>query len=266
MNISDFFDYLWKDYVSITPQAEKIHNLFGQHGEKVINDHVAFRTFSHSPIDLNHLEPIILKLGYRLQETYTFTKKKLVARSYSHPEPGVPRIFLSELQRHLLSDGAQAILRGVVSQVPAAAVNGPEVFARGLLWQPISFRDYKQLLQESEYAAWLACMGLRANHFTVSLNHLQRFTEMEQVIELLERNDFAVNQVGGAIKGKPENLLVQSSSLADKTEVCFAYGHTAQVPSCFYEFAKRYPSADGALFEGFIADNADKIFESTHAA
>ena len=37
-----------------------------------------------------------------------------------------------------------------------------------------------------------------------------------------------------------------------------------EVTSCYYEFAYRYPMADGTLFSGFVADSADKIFESTN--
>jgi hypothetical protein len=36
-----------------------------------------------------------------------------------------------------------------------------------------------------------------------------------------------------------------------------------EIPACYYEFAKRYPDADGKLYSGFIAKSADKIFEST---
>ncbi|MGL4837356.1 MAG: DUF1338 domain-containing protein, partial [Shewanella sp.] len=35
-------------------------------------------------------------------------------------------------------------------------------------------------------------------------------------------------------------------------------------PSCFYEFALRYPKANGELYTGFVAASADKIFESTN--
>ena len=35
------------------------------------------------------------------------------------------------------------------------------------------------------------------------------------------------------------------------------------IPCCYYEFAKRYTQADGKLFRGFVAQSADKIFEST---
>ena len=38
---------------------------------------------------------------------------------------------------------------------------------------------------------------------------------------------------------------------------------TFEIPSCYYEFARRYPDHDGNLYSGFIAKSADKIFEST---
>ena len=38
---------------------------------------------------------------------------------------------------------------------------------------------------------------------------------------------------------------------------------TLQIPSCYYEFALRYPMTNGELYMGFIASSADKIFEST---
>ena len=36
-----------------------------------------------------------------------------------------------------------------------------------------------------------------------------------------------------------------------------------EIPNSYYEFAKRYPSEEGKLFQGFVAASADKIFEST---
>lgn len=255
---------LWDDYIEIAPQAEKIHDLFTRLGETVKNDHVAFRTFSDSPIDLDHLQPVILSMGYQLQDHYTFEQKKLIARSYAHPDATAPRIFVSELMRHLLSDPVQIILERVVSQIDPDVVAGAEIFARGRLWQPVSLADYNTLADESEYAAWLVSMGLRVNHFTVSLNHLQQLTEMQQVIDLLEQHHFPINQAGGAIKGVPADLLVQASTMADQVEITFSDGQKKVVPSCFYEFAKRYKNADGELFGGFIANNADKIFESTN--
>ncbi|WP_428033393.1 hypothetical protein [Amphritea sp.] len=44
----------------------------------------------------------------------------------------------------------------------------------------------------------------------------------------------------------------------------FSCGQTRTVSTCFYAFAMRYKHAGGALFDGFIASNADKSFESTN--
>jgi hypothetical protein len=41
----ELLDALWSDYVATTPQAARIHHLLGERGERVINDHVALRTY-----------------------------------------------------------------------------------------------------------------------------------------------------------------------------------------------------------------------------
>jgi hypothetical protein len=118
------------------------------------------------------------------------------------------------------------------------------------------------LRDESEYAAWLYLFGFRANHFTVSINYLEKFSGIIEVNEFLKSQGFPMNDSGGEVKGSPEQLLEQSSTLADQLEVAFQEG-TYRVPSCYYEFATRYKDANGKLFSGFIAGSADKIFEST---
>jgi hypothetical protein len=119
-------------------------------------------------------------------------------------------------------------------------------------------------MKESEYAAWMAAWGYRANHFTVSVNALPGFDSVAAVNEALKAAGFALNDAGGEIKGSPAVLLEQSSTLADRVPVSFSDG--AQViPACFYEFAYRYPQEDGRLYEGFVPASADRIFESTDA-
>ena len=51
--------------------------------------------------------------------------------------------------------------------------------------------------------------------------------------------------------------------MADKVKVQFTELDT-EVPSCYYEFAKRYPDTNGKLYQGFVSKSADKIFESTN--
>jgi hypothetical protein len=57
-------------------------------------------------------------------------------------------------------------------------------------------------------------------------------------------------------------LLEQSSTLADLCMINFNE-EAKEIPSCYYEFALRYPMENGELYQGFIAASADKIFEST---
>ncbi len=52
--------------------------------------------------------------------------------------------------------------------------------------------------------------------------------------------------------------------MADRVEMEFAGGEKHVIPTCYYEFARRYPGPDGKLYEGFVAASADKIFESTN--
>ena len=64
------------------------------------------------------------------------------------------------------------------------------------------------------------------------------------------------------MKVNPSECLEQSSTLADSIEVELS-DKKMQIPSCYFEFAKRYPLESGELYQGFVASSADKIFEST---
>jgi hypothetical protein len=148
-------------------------------------------------------------------------------------------------------------------QVPAGAADEPAFLFGGRPWD-LPFASYQALREESEYAAWLAAHGYRANHFTVSVNDLPGFDSVAAVNAALKRAGYALNDAGGEIKGSPAVLLEQSSTLADRVPVRFSDGEQV-IPGCFYEFACRYPQADGSLYQGFVEASADKIFESTDA-
>lgn len=266
MQQTQFFNALWSAYIDVTPQAERIKSLFETMGETVVNDHVAFRTFANSPIELAKLQPVLEQLGYEAYSAFTFPNKHLAARCFKHlEERDAPKIFLSELLTEQLPDPCQAILNQLIEQIPHDIVSGPDIFWQRCLWKPLAVDDYLILQENSEYAAWLSTMGLQANHFTVSVNHLKTFDSLTDVNQLLLRHGHVLNESGGLIKGSPELYLEQSSTMADKVEVTFADGHKRIVPSCFYEFALRYYQPDGTLFDSFIEGNADKIFDSTNS-
>lgn len=264
-NIDSLFAHLWQDYVSITPSAHKIHALLA--GEKeareIVNDHVAFRTFALDKTRLNTLAAHFLALGYEEKGDYNFEAKKLSAKHFEHPDDTQPKVFISELRVNELSEKVQTIIERLVDAMDADAVHADNFLYSGRHWA-ISKEDYDILLDESEYAAWLAAWGFRANHFTVSVNHLNHIDTLSDVNEQLKSAGFVLNSAGGEIKGGPEVYLAQSSTMADKAEVAFSDA-AAVIPSCFYEFAQRYTMPNGERYQGFVAASADKIFESTNA-
>ena len=140
------------------------------------------------------------------------------------------------------------------SAVPAAS---------GRHWGQPSYEVYQRLLDESEYAAWFYVFGFVPNHFTVKINSLDQFSEIQELNAFLEEQGYALNVAGGKVKGTPELFLEQSSTMADVVTVAFREGDY-EIPSVFYEFAKRYNMPDGKEFSAFIEGNADKIFESTN--
>jgi hypothetical protein len=150
---------------------------------------------------------------------------------------------------------------GLINRIPAGLTSRPDWIASGRPW-PIDYTTYEALGRESEYAAWMAAFGFRANHFTVFANALRTFPGLVGLNHFLKANGFRLNAAGGEIKGSPAIYLEQSSTLANIAPVDFT-GGPRPVPGCYYEFARRHPMPNGALFQGFNEKSADKIFEST---
>lgn len=259
-----FFNRLWQQYSAISPQALAIHRLFESEGEVLVNDHIAFRTFANSGISIKNLEKEIFALGYLHLDSYHFEMKKLDARCYVHPESPT-KIFISELLWQNLSETSQGILENIIMQANCAAAHADSCLSSGRLWDLPSYADYLSLLNESEYAAWLSVWGIRANHFTLFVNFFKKYQHLLQVVELLQQRGYQLNTVGGLIKGSEEDLLIQAATMADKQLVDFKDAGKQEISSCYYEFAQRFQQKDGQLFQGFVPDSADKIFESTNS-
>lgn len=263
MKAEDIFEKLWIHYSCENPSAGRIYDLFQKKGERVINDHVAFRTYDDPRVNIDVIAGPFLEAGYVHAGDYLFEDKKLRARHYELPgQPESPRVFISELMLDRCSPWLRKTVVECLDQVPASTFSSGDLIFRGTLFNPIRHDVYNRLREESEYAAWLYVFGYRANHFTVSINYLEHFGGIDEVNSFLKAAGFALNSAGGEIKGSAAQLLEQSSTLADRVEVTFEEGKFV-IPSCYYEFARRYKDKNGVLFNGFVAGSADKIFEST---
>ncbi|RYZ66390.1 MAG: DUF1338 domain-containing protein, partial [Proteobacteria bacterium] len=269
--LNSLFENLWTDYTAFNPRAKRIYDLILAHEQKhdssvkaLINDHVALRTYDLAPIGLDALGALFTKYGYVKKDNYLFNEKKLNAFHYEHEDPTLPKVFISELETAKLSPLVQETARKAASEVSVDDVKKDSFLWSRRPWKA-SFSTYQQLLKESEYAAWMYAFGFRSNHFTISVNSLKSFADLQELNAFVKASGYELNTSGGEVKGTPKECLEQSSTLAEKASVSFDDG-SHEIPSCYYEFARRHPTADGKLYQGFIAASADKIFESTNVA
>lgn len=257
------FSQLWEQYTKQNPSALKVYNSFTELGETVLNDHIAFRTLNDPRMNIKVLAKPFIEIGYEEMGTYAFEAKKLIAKHYEIPgDTKAPKVFISQLVLEDFSKDFQNLIAERINGVDNEIYKEKDLLLKGNIWGTPSYEVYNRLREESEYAAWLYVYGFRANHFTVSINSLKQLNTIEKVNKHLKDKGFKLNDSGGEIKGTPEELLQQSSIMAEKIEVRFKDG-IHEIPACYYEFAIRYPDKNGKLYNGFIAKSADKIFEST---
>jgi hypothetical protein len=264
MKTDRIFDRFWNSYSTENPDAKRIFDLFTAQGETVVHDHIALRTFDDPRMNIDVIAKVFTENGYEQRGTYDFRLKRLSGRHYEHKtDAKAPKVFVSELQIDQFSDYLQKTIRGYLDRVSDDFYNSPDLVFSGSIWGRIPFETYNRLRDESEYAAWLLVYGYRANHFAVKVNELKKFKSVEEVNAFIKRNGFIMNNSAGEIYGTPEELLEQSATMAGLLSCEFTDG-VYEIPSCFYEFTRRYNDKDGKEYSGFIAANADKIFESTN--
>jgi hypothetical protein len=191
---TELLEALWRDYVAVTPQAARIHQLLAERGELVHNDHVALRTFGSSTATAASLGIAALAqpfeaLGWVSRERYEFAEKHLHARYWQHPDPDLPKIFISEIDVTRLSPRAQAIIAGLLAQLPVGFAARPDLPWAGRPWS-VRHAEYLELLAESEYAAWVAAFGFRVNHFTVDVGALSTFPDLPALVAFLVEHAF----------------------------------------------------------------------------
>ena len=262
MTLDNLLEKMWTDYCELNPAAKRIFDIFQAEGEKVYNDHIALRTFNHPRLGIESLAQHFKKFGYVEKGDYTFVEKKLYAKHYEHPDEKQPKIFISELELEKVSPFIRAEVNKLVDQIPDSLIQSETFPMCGRPW-PMTYALYTELAKESEYASWVAAYGFRPNHFTININNLKKLSDIHVLNKFITEKGFVLNKSGGEIKGTPADYLEQSSTMASEIPVKFTDG-THNIPGCYYEFAKRYPLANGKLYQGFVAKSADKIFESTN--
>lgn len=262
LKLQKLLQAMWTDYCALNPAARRIYDLLTAEGETVLNDHIALRTFNHPRLGIHSLSRTFLEHGYVEKSDYIFKEKKLYAKHYEHPEASLPKIFISELELEKVSPFVRDTLSALAEKIPQSVIDSEGFAMSGRPWD-MSHATYRKLAEESEYASWVSAFGFRPNHFTVNVNALKKYNNLNVLNRFLESNGYTLNTSGGVIKGSAQEYLEQSSTMAREIPVPFTEGHF-EIPGCYYEFAKRYQLPDGKFYQGFVAASADKIFESTN--
>ena len=286
--MTQILDALFSVYAERVTDVNKITRAMVEKGivnsqDDIINDHIAFRTMGVENLGIASFEKIFLAHNYKRMEFYHFKAKKLDAYWYAPPTEDLPRIFISELKVDFLSEKTQSIIKKYTNSVTSDPLDRIDLnnssavadFFKTPLWKLPNVEDYKILLAESEYAAWVIYNRYYLNHYTISVHDLPKsFNTLENFNEFLKSIGIKLNTSGGEIKTSLDELLSQSSSVANQISAVFSEGNTQNIAGSYVEFAERkilpeFLNLSEELIkrkhrrEGFETGNADKIFEST---
>ena len=227
--MTQILDALFAIYAERVPDVRKITAAMVRKGmvasqSEIINDHIAFRTMGVPNLGIASFEKIFLAHGYQRMEFYHFEAKKLDAYWFAPPTSDLPRVFISELKVDQLSEPTQKIIRTYTDTVTADPVDHLNVndatavatYFQTPLWELPSLEDYELLLAESEYAAWVIYNRYYLNHYTISVHDLPKpFNQLEAFNAFLKEIGIQLNTSGGEIKTSGDQLLRQTSSVAN---------------------------------------------------
>jgi len=295
--LTRLLDSLWGKYIQRVSYAKTYAELVESKGGRVVNDHIAFRTFNtvtgDQPHGVNAIWHILENFGYQPSGNYTFKEKKLNAIHFQHPNESFPKIFVSQIEVGLLPNWAQDLINEAVAMTPyrlseiaildlleldkngeldESAVNNliqelTRYFSRP--WAIPKQDSIKRLDEVSQYAAWTLLHGNSVNHFTAFINFqdVKEWPDLQTTCEALAAAGIPMKT---SIEGEKGSKLQQSSTQAvsELVDVILPDGSKGQIPwtYAYYELAERgFIEENGrqVLFSGFLGEQATHLFEMT---
>lgn len=287
---------LWENYLARVSYAQKYVDLVSEKGGRVQNDHIALRTFNthtgEQPEGIRAIKHILLCLGYKPADKYTFVKKKLSAIHFEHPDETLPKIFVSQLEvdklpgwaqqiitnavkdtRYILSDNSIELLsilreEGLIPRLAAEALVADLVQYFRRPWEVPKKVDVLKLNDVSQYAAWVLLHGNAVNHFTAYVNNqnVPEWPDLETTCKGLAEAGVPMKE---SLEGEKGSKLRQSATHAVKEEVRVKGEDGIEKIKwtyAYYELAERgYVEENGKkkLFSGFLGEQATHLFDMT---
>jgi len=246
-------DKLWHRYVADVPFARTFCDLHARRDPAPFqNDHIALRTvaLAGEGSGIAVFSSVFERLGWRARDRYVFPDVHL--RAIYMSQPGLPRVFISELDPLALPADAQRAL-STLTTTPA-----PDDVDALADWfcepaSPPTRADVAAVAAVSQYAAWLLCFDRRVNHFTAAVDDVAAWQArlIEAGVPMKADIEGDVIAAGGA-------GLRQTATAAAMVPVTFADGSVEQRPYAYFEIAERRGG-----FDGFLAQQARQLFEQT---
>lgn len=272
MTAGDLLDVLWRDYVASTPKAAHIHHLLTEHGAVLRHDHVTITTFGAPGVGGDAIAALFAARGWAARAAHDGAALRV--RGWRHDDPALPQLVVRELIVDALAPSAQAIVAGLIAQLPdgdaaRGAALADAVLAARRPWQ-LDHADYLVLARESACAARVAAFGPRVHDFAVDIDSLAAFPDLAAVnaflcdhgVELDEepappsepapRRRRRHSSGHGAIRGSRAERLELTTTRPDLASVAFRDA-TVRIASGCYGFARRYASPSGEPFDGLLA-------------
>ena len=289
---------LWEIYRQRVSYARVYEAMIKAAGGIVANDHIAFRSlrlmvdrpFGTLNLGISYLENIVEWLGYQVAGEYEFRDRNIYARHYRHPAQDqfdLPKLFISELileqlptsivsaiqetvQSGLFFDLSTLQQSVLLSQKDYQGIAQALVPAFKRPWAPPKRTVVEEVNSISQYGAWVLLHGYSVNHFTAYINRQNTpiYPDIETTAQALASQCVPMKE---SFEGGQSSGLQQTATYAviEPVEVLDEQGNLAQIPwsYAYYELAQRYlvedPIGQPSLFEGFIAPQAQNLFEMT---
>lgn len=292
----ELINRLWEKYLGRVSYANTYADLVKEKGGKIVNDHIAFRTFNthtgEQPEGIRAIKHIIEALEYKPVEKYNFKKKKLSAIHFEHPDEMFPKIFVSQLEVGLLPEWAQNTIHQTVKDTPYLLsdealellqilklekqlnMEAAQFLVDDLAnyfrrpWNVPFKEDVLKINDVSQYAAWTLLHGNSVNHFTAYINfqEVNEWPDLETTCEGLKNAGVPMKET---IEGQKGSKLQQTATQAVKEEVDVRTDDGIEQITwtyAYYELAQRDFIDTGGelkLFSGFLGDQATHLFDMT---
>ena len=135
-------------------------------------------------------------------------------------------------------------------------------------WAPPKRHLVEAVNVVSQYGTWVLLHGYAVNHFTGYINRQQTalYPDIESTVQALKHQGVPMKET---LEGSKETGLQQIATHAviEPVAVINDQGELDEMPwsYAYYELAERHPISPGqtTLFEGFITDQAQQLFEMT---